>query len=52
MTGGAPADSELDLSSRLDYLEVAERRGATRTLRKPFELEELISAIEEVLSAT
>ncbi len=48
--GGSP--SSLDLSTRMDYLEVARRRGADRILRKPFEWEELIKVVDDVLDDT
>ena len=48
--GGNP--SPLDLGSRMDYLEVAQRRGADRILRKPFEWEEVVDVVEEVLKAS
>jgi CheY-like chemotaxis protein len=35
-----------------DYLELAKRFGAHRTLRKPFTSEELISTVEAVLAET
>ncbi|GJM43921.1 MAG: response regulator [Gemmatimonadota bacterium] len=45
--GGSP--SSLDLSSRMDYLEIAQRRGADRILRKPFEWEEFVEVVDDVL---
>jgi CheY-like chemotaxis protein len=46
--GGRPRP--LDLASRMDYLEVARRYGASRVLRKPVDWEELTHTINELLS--
>ena len=46
--GGRPRP--LDLASRMDYLEVARRRGATRILRKPVDWEELTLTVKELLA--
>jgi DNA-binding response OmpR family regulator len=45
MSGGAAHEPEL-------YLKIAGTFGATRTLKKPFNLPTLLTAIEEVLAAT
>jgi CheY-like chemotaxis protein len=47
--GGRPR--RLDLASRLDYLEVARRQGASRVLRKPVDWEELTSTVNELLAS-
>jgi DNA-binding response OmpR family regulator len=45
MSGGAAHEPEL-------YLKIAGTFGATRTLKKPFDLRTLLKAIEEVLAET
>ncbi len=45
MSGGLAHDAPL-------YLKLAGTLGATRTLKKPFELTALLAAIDEVLAAT
>jgi CheY-like chemotaxis protein len=47
--GGRPRP--LDLASRMDYLEVARRHGATRVLRKPVDWEELALTVKELLAS-
>jgi CheY-like chemotaxis protein len=36
-------------TGNLNFLEVAKRLGAQRTLQKPFELQEMIAAVHELL---
>lgn len=45
MSGGGPAPA----SSATNYLWVARELGAARTLRKPFEPQELIDAVRELI---
>jgi DNA-binding response OmpR family regulator len=39
-------------SGTLDFLDVAERLGADRSLQKPFGLQELLDVIDELLCAS
>jgi DNA-binding response OmpR family regulator len=39
-------------TGNLNFLEVAKRLGAQRTLQKPFELQEMIAAVRDLLQAT
>jgi DNA-binding response OmpR family regulator len=38
-------------TGHLNFLEVAKRLGAQRTLQKPFELQEMLAAVRELLQA-
>ena len=49
MSGGAPSTSYLGME-RADYLEMAKRLGATRTIKKPFKYSQLIRLVRECLA--
>ena len=50
MSGGAPSTSYLGVE-RADYLEMAKRLGATRTIKKPFKYSQLTRLVRECLTA-
>jgi CheY-like chemotaxis protein len=50
MSGGAPTTSYLGLE-HADYLAMAKRFGATRTIKKPFRYAQLIRLVRECLAA-
>jgi CheY-like chemotaxis protein len=51
MSRGAPSTSYLGIE-RADYLEMAKRLGATRTIKKPFKYSQLNRLVRECLVAT
>jgi CheY-like chemotaxis protein len=50
MSGSAPTTSYLGLE-HADYLEMAKRLGATRTIKKPFKYSQLVRLVRECLAA-
>jgi two-component system, chemotaxis family, chemotaxis protein CheY len=50
MSGGAPSTSYLGIE-RADYLEMAKRLGATRTIKKPFKYSQLDRLVRDCLAA-
>ena len=51
MTGGSPGAGRLGERADVDYLHMARLLGATRTISKPFTINQLTALIEQALTA-
>ncbi|MGE0118564.1 MAG: response regulator [Dongiaceae bacterium] len=51
MTGGSPSAGRLGERADVDYLHMARLLGATRTIGKPFTINQLTTLVEQALTA-